>query len=450
MGLGTKIKEVLHGDHQTTSTPSTSNYNTPGAFPSDDLPQKHADGKNYTAPHGTAVDDTVKPGTHTGATSGKSTQSSLLKENPLQSNIHPGLASSGTQRNRLSKGSDGLDQSSTGAYWGDLSKDNHQGVAGDLPDRTRLDKDSSAPTGRHHGAQGHTHHHDHRASDQAVGGGVYDAAPAQGSHGLSNRDPTEDSHFGQDLSGTAASRDRDHHLAGQSSGRGVHNSVTGAGSPEQYGSRTSKTGNVHHPASSGISSGNASGNTYDGQNAGFRGDGVSTSQNERTGHGHGLGVTGATAGAGAAAGYGAHEYGQHNHGSTGYGGGKTADGVPRSSMLDPEPALHKSNSPVRGQTVSPGYNDLEGTRGTSTGGNTGHFSSGPSHVNTNIGAGVGPGPDSGVSAVSPTQSASSGSGRKHYGPGHDGAKVLHSCQHCGRDNDISHYFNKDVVYRLGQ
>ena len=36
----------------------------------------------------------------------------------------------------------------------------------------------------------------------------------------------------------------------------------------------------------------------------------------------------------------------------------------------------------------------------------------------------------------------------HYGPGHSGAKVMHRCQHCGNDNDISKYFNKDVVYRL--
>ncbi|KAH7305805.1 hypothetical protein B0I35DRAFT_443318 [Stachybotrys elegans] len=37
---------------------------------------------------------------------------------------------------------------------------------------------------------------------------------------------------------------------------------------------------------------------------------------------------------------------------------------------------------------------------------------------------------------------------EHYGPGHAGAKVLHRCQHCGHDNDITRYFSKDVVYRL--
>lgn len=39
-------------------------------------------------------------------------------------------------------------------------------------------------------------------------------------------------------------------------------------------------------------------------------------------------------------------------------------------------------------------------------------------------------------------------GADHYGPGHSGAKVLHRCEHCGNDNDITRYFSKDVVYRL--
>lgn len=448
MGLGTKIKEALHGDHQsTTSHQTTGSHTTPGAFPSDELPQRHTDGKNYTAPHGTAVDETVNPGTHTGTTSGR-----MIRNFPGRhhANIHLGLASSGSHRNRLSKGTDDLDQTK-GAYWGDLSKDGRSAAAGDLPDRTGLGEDSSAATGRHHGTHGH--HHDHHAADQAVGGGVYNTAAAQGSHGSSNRDPTEDSRFGQSVTSTAASRD--HNLTGQSSGGGVYNSITGSGSPEYNATRGSQTGAVHDPLSSGtkgvpLSSGHASGNNYDSQNIGHRGEGTPTAHSDRTGHSHGLGLAGAAAGAGAA-GYAAHEHGQYNNRDSGYSGHKGSDGVPRSSMLDPEPASHSSSLPVGGQTGTVGYNDTQGTRGvpsggySSTGGQTGQFSGGPSHVNTNIGAG------SGIdSSVSPTQSASSGSGRKHYGPGHEGAKVLHCCQHCGRDNDISHYFNKDVVYRLGQ
>jgi hypothetical protein len=53
MGLGSKIKEALHGDHH---EKTTHDARPPGAFPQDDIPQKHTDGSNYIAPHGSLVD----------------------------------------------------------------------------------------------------------------------------------------------------------------------------------------------------------------------------------------------------------------------------------------------------------------------------------------------------------------------------------------------------------
>lgn len=41
-----------------------------------------------------------------------------------------------------------------------------------------------------------------------------------------------------------------------------------------------------------------------------------------------------------------------------------------------------------------------------------------------------------------------GMGDGHHGPGHASAKVLHSCDHCGNDNDISRYFSKEAAYRM--
>ncbi|KAK7958991.1 uncharacterized protein PG986_003845 [Apiospora aurea] len=41
-----------------------------------------------------------------------------------------------------------------------------------------------------------------------------------------------------------------------------------------------------------------------------------------------------------------------------------------------------------------------------------------------------------------------GMGDGHHGPGHTGAKVLHRCDHCGNDNDISRYFSKEAAYRM--
>ncbi|KAI0150402.1 hypothetical protein GGR57DRAFT_194587 [Xylariaceae sp. FL1272] len=41
-----------------------------------------------------------------------------------------------------------------------------------------------------------------------------------------------------------------------------------------------------------------------------------------------------------------------------------------------------------------------------------------------------------------------GMGDDHFGPGHAGARVVHRCEHCGNDSDISRYFRKDATYRM--
>lgn len=73
MGIGAKIKDALHGDHHTDTTTSTTspNKSTPGSFPTDEIPQRHSDGKEYVAPHGSLIgrkDRTA--GASTGPTSG--------------------------------------------------------------------------------------------------------------------------------------------------------------------------------------------------------------------------------------------------------------------------------------------------------------------------------------------------------------------------------------------
>lgn len=67
MGLGSKIKEALHGDHH---DKTTSDARPPGAFPQDDIPQKHADGKDYIAPHGSLIDKNRNTSGHAGTTTG--------------------------------------------------------------------------------------------------------------------------------------------------------------------------------------------------------------------------------------------------------------------------------------------------------------------------------------------------------------------------------------------
>ena len=72
MGLGSKIKDALHGDHHDKTTGS-SDARPPGAFPQDDVAQKHTDGKSYIAPHGSLIDKNRNTTGHAGTTTGTTT-----------------------------------------------------------------------------------------------------------------------------------------------------------------------------------------------------------------------------------------------------------------------------------------------------------------------------------------------------------------------------------------
>ncbi|CAN8101944.1 unnamed protein product [Discula destructiva] len=512
MGLGSKIKNVLssehHQDNNTTSsstapvattskpTPSTpANYRTPGTFPTDDVSQRHTNGKEHMPPHDAALTNAKWKETDpsVGATRDEAVSSTGAQHNRL-SNNPGGYDSSAYTESKLEPGhrahSPGVNahhtqpataenRASENAYWGALSQSGQGAGSQELSDRTRLADEPTGSTGQHHGAAiGHGgRHHDQRlSSDQAVGGGTYNATPAQHS-------PTGDSRFdGQHLADPPVA--------------GIHSSDINSRSPNHSGSRIGQpTGGAHNAVPS-------DGSHYNYDDAGVRGHGQSASQHDGTGHRHGLAGAGAAAGVAAGAGYGAHEYGQNQHTETGHAGSgsKASDGVPRTSMLDPEPAFdnnsntfatrgqnsaHSShvrtdlphagagfnaNSPTSRYSGTTGFNDPEGTHGPHASRiantmdprvdsdrdhhgsrvagspltSTGHAAGGiPSDIN-NSSSNSNPGFEPSA------QNASSGSDRKHFGPGHEGAKVLHSCEHCGRDNDISRYFSKDVVYRLGQ
>lgn len=373
---------------------------------------------------------------------------------------HAGLSSSGTQRNKLQKDADEYDaayegnsklnrghrhtdsgvsvdetsprdRDSKGAYWGDLSNQGapgHRTNTSGLPEHSRFDEDFTDGTNRRQGGGS-------RLTDETVGGGL-----PHGTHGSGARDLTDRTRF----AGAATEPTSRHHGSSaphhdlrhgnQAVGGGVYNTAAGVGSSEYGGHRSGHAGDVvHDPLTSGTKgipvSPTSGGHPYD-RKTDLRSDGAPTSRNDHTG----LGLAGAAVGTGAAAGYGAHELGHRGQSdtaynspqhTTGYSGANHPSGVPRSSMLDPEPHVPRS----MGQ---PGHID------TATAPTAGHFSgASPSHSNASAGSGP---------FSSPT---ASNAGRGHFGPGHEGSKVLHSCQHCGRDNDISQYFSKDVVYRMG-
>lgn len=369
-----------------------------------------------------------------------------------------GLSSSGTQRNKLRREPDEYETAYDGdsmrarghrhtdsgvsinetspkegntktAYWGDLSKEGRGANTRDLPERSRFDEDFTESTGR---AQPRDSHLGNAA---AYAGGVPRKNHEDTTSGLpdSSRLSGEEGRLiGRHHGGKHDLRQGDSEASG-----GVYNSVTGAGSPEfgHTNTRGSHAGGVVHDpltsSASGIPVSSTSGNNTYNYKTDLRGEGAPTSRNDHTG----LGLTGAAVGAGAAAGYGAHELGRRGHEdraldgavqrNSAYGSNQ-GDGVPRSSMLDPDPNVARSTSKA-------GYSNTTPPAAGFSGGS-------PSHSNASAGSGA---------FSSPTSGGIGGAARSHYGPGHEGSKVLHTCQHCGQDNDISKYFSKDVVYRLG-
>jgi hypothetical protein len=187
----------------------------------------------------------------------------------------------------------------------------------------------------------------------------------------------------------------------------VYNGVTGHGSSEDslIGAHAS------HGIGVARSTGPTADTKYDAR-AGTR-DIAPTSRSDRTGPAlAGAGATIGGAGAAAALAHRHHQdekrdrYGDRNTSGTGTGG------VPHSSLLEPD---------------SPTSTDFEASHSSGT-----RRFSGNTTGNKQQGVNMVP-----------------GMGEGHYGPGHQGAKVLHQCQHCGVDNDISHYFRREAVYRIG-
>ncbi|GKT56104.1 cell surface protein [Colletotrichum tofieldiae] len=129
---------------------------------------------------------------------------------------------------------------------------------------------------------------------------------------------------------------------------------------------------------------------------------------ERTGHGAAGAGIGAGVGAGAAmaAGQAAHRHHRDDMHEAGYGTGNTGAG-----------------------------GNVAGGKGGHYGGRSGSPPFNQGMQNSNVPGNTGLG--------------SSSMGPDHYGPGHEGAKVFHTCTRCGEDNDISRYFKKDAVYRMG-
>lgn len=520
MGLGAKIKEALHSDHH---DKTAADARPPGAFPQDDVPQKHTDGRDYIAPHGSLIDKNRNAGT-TGTAGTGSVPSggadSLSHSNTHRNKLHKEegylpsetdqtTSAHGTRGHKTADSGIGLGQTSgrehtgsEGAYWGDLSPGGHasKGLNKDLPDRSHGEYSptgaghnvSSLPDRSTHGhglghdrTVGSTGHSNPLHGDQAVGGGVYNSVTGAGSPGHDRSQGSAKPHVsGGAVHDPLTSGTKGASVPSGTSEYDYKTSLAGAGAPTSRDDRTTGpglagagdigsgygAGNTHNQHSDirgshgerglgqgGLSQGGLTGGGLTGSGLGgngLAGSGVGRSQgygdnglshhDQPTGHGNshtGAGLAGA--GAAAAAGYGANEFAHRGQGSTGHSGSHDSPsshhtpGVPRSSLLDVDQPSGGVTGSHHGQqaagvphntSVTPPQHGVHGIGGGSP---------------TNVGSGIG-------THVGQSSPASSGPGNTHYGPGHPGAKVLHQCEHCGRDNDISRYFKQDVVYRLGQ
>jgi len=314
-------------------------------------------------------------------------------------------------------------------YWGDVGRGGRTGTHSTQGSAGTLNKDLPLRPNESGLGQG---------GPQAVGGGTYNAADTH------HHDPA--SSIDRSMEG----RDFTHPHQGGNAGIG------GAGSDPYSGVH----GAAHNPQAA-----LAGGNSSDPYDTRMRDRDMGR---ERTGHGAAGAGIGAGVGAGAAmaAGQAAHKHhrddmhesglghntashgASHTHGGVGSGIGSgvgsgaggiggvndhsrssitgNEPGVPRTSMLDPY-----NESPT-----------ATGVQGNVSGGKGGHYGGRSGSPPFNQGT-----HNSNISGT--TGLGSSSMGPDHYGPGHEGAKVVHTCTRCGEDNDISRYFKKDAVYRMG-
>ncbi|TDZ38422.1 hypothetical protein CTRI78_v010824 [Colletotrichum trifolii] len=245
---------------------------------------------------------------------------------------------------------------------------------------------------------------------KAVGGGVYNPNASAGGH----HDPTSDvdrSIEGREFTHTGPSG----------------NVGSGAGNQMQYGISNP----VDNPTLTGAHANDPNDTrmrdrdmgrdrTGHGIAGGAAGAGLGLAASEAAHRHHHDDIRGSTHGVGNTSGGGLNSSVNTHGGAGGYNDRHRSSltgsepGVPKTSMLDP----YNSSSPTSHGVGSDG--GLVGGRNASPTFNQGGLSS-------NIPSGMGP---------------------DHYGPGHEGAKVMHTCSHCGNDNDISRYFKKEAVYRM--
>ncbi|ORY59287.1 uncharacterized protein BCR38DRAFT_412984 [Pseudomassariella vexata] len=318
---------------------------------------------------------------------------------------------------------------------------NTAGVGGthNLPHRPLDPSDPSNMSSRHekineYGAPTNSQDPGHSGVGKVATG----AAAGYGAHELSNR------HHKQDM--------RDYETAGGSSDRHgpFSENVRGTPTTGQQHQRGSTGGSIPDPYSkqqSELTGHGSSFGTSHGAHSSHN-SGLGTNQGVYSQHDSPLGSHGMQPGpqSGLGPGQGIHS----QHGSSAGGTGGVGQSMHSGHDYGLGPVAVGLGAAGAGQALHPSGHefgrDSEFGRGTTGAGHTDGRDSGFDSVvpGRHLAGSMGSGSDYGGSNV-----ASGGLGEDHYGPAHPGAKVYHSCDHCGKDNDISKYFRKEATYRLG-
>lgn len=241
-------------------------------------------------------------------------------------------------------------------------------------------------------------------------------------------------------------------------GGGVHNTVVGAGSPEDAHTRRFPLNSSSNDATIvGPQHGTGSGL---GQQDVTRDIGAPNSGHEREKQ-----ALAAAAGVGAGAGLAHHHHkgkpvGMHDHrdqsdAASGSGHSPPAQAAAQQAWTKQDPATATHSHPSHNDRHDGLQSGIAGAGATAA-----YYGQGREHdQNPRSGTSekiadraLGNSYESApvpTSAPGGAQTISADSTSRSTGGQHSGAKVLHKCHQCGADNDITNYFNKDASFRIG-
>ncbi|PNH38087.1 hypothetical protein VD0004_g8726 [Verticillium dahliae] len=470
MGLKDKIKDALHNDDRDEYTDTTTHgyTGTTGAYPNDDAKLHKTDPRTHN--HGLSSHDPNYRHQQTDSGIG-------LNDRSHRDNINTNTSTSTTTATAAGQND---------PYWGAVGRDDPSRVGHNNSSSLNRKDLPLRPGEQTSGAYGSTGYgntstnagpHDSNVANK-VDPRVDSDRDNRGAYGTTGNTHTNTGYGGTSGTGYGDTANRGY---GNTSTTGPHKSnVANKLDPRVDSDRDNRTNyasNQAYPSGEAVGGGTYSTAPGSHQVTGHRlddNDGYDSRTRDRdfgrdprdrasaSASASGPGIAGGVgaAGAGIAASELARHHRDRDFDQTASGDNyQRGGGVPQSSMLDTHSSPvgaqgglgharvgpHDSNV---GNKLDPRVDsDLDGRRGNQLGGVGG----GPGGLGGQYGGGLSGGglTGAGIGAGSGVGAGSAGLGADHYGPAHEGAKVFHKCRGCGMDNDISQYFRKDAVYRMG-